>query len=256
MDLIVEITWIYYSLVDPKIDKFVSGKILEEYVNDKFNQQFHKLNTSDPFYEIKLSSIKQQLNEGLAENVNKANVITISVNPKEYLEKFEDLSINKKHKGIKKGTRGMTFDAYCSKLASITEFYDNQIKPTKKVEQKRFQIINDAMQMNTVSKIQFGQLNDKRFYFPNRIVSLPFGHFLFDELRKEKTQNRKIHLQIKERKWDLMKKENEVLNKNERLSVLCQIINGCPKLYLLNKDFWTFSFLQSTKEYIISNLWR
>ena len=55
----------YYSLVDPKIDKFVSGKILEEYVNDKFNQQSHKLNTSDPFYEIKFSTIKQQLNEGL-----------------------------------------------------------------------------------------------------------------------------------------------------------------------------------------------
>ena len=426
----------YYSLVDPKIDKFVSGKILEEYVYDKFNQQSHKLNTSDPFYEIKFSTIKQQLNEGLeaaksleakrkkqkrkltlvdytdrmseanqktnvksmtefdqeqsnsikavmvkqnpnikittrfisgkmlmfakisiksfvydisdvfmfpdatvrsiyekykiekcyvyqnltdtdstsilfificdmgcivdemiarkivfevmisskilkrldvsddfwaefnvqdkkvkkqvglfeAENVNKANVITISVNPKEYLEEFEDLSINKKHKGIKKGTRGMTFDAYCPKLASITEFFNKQIKPTKKIEQKRFQIINDAMQMNTVSKIQFGQLNDKIFYFPNGIVSLPFGHFLFDVLHKEKTQNRKIHLQIKEKKWDLMKKENEVLNKNERL--LCQIINGCPKLYLLNQDFSTFSFPQSTKEYIISKLWR
>ena len=42
------------------------------------------------------------------------------------------------------------------------------------------------MQMNTVNKIQFGQLNDKRFYFPNGIVSLPFGHFLFDEMRKKK----------------------------------------------------------------------
>ena len=428
----------YYSLVYPKIEKFVSEKILEEYVNDKFNQQFHKLDTSDRYYEIKLSTIKQEFNEGIemvknldskrkkqkrkitlidfpdrmdeanqktniksmiefdqeqsnsikavmvkqnpnvkittrfirgkmlmfakvsiksfvydiidvfmfpdttaksiyekykiekcyvyqnltdtdstsilfificdmgcivdeliarkivfevmisskilkrldvsndfwaefnvqdkkvkkqvglfeAENVNKANVVTISVNPKEYLEEFEDLSINKKHKGIKKGTRGMTFDAYCSKLASITEFFDDQIKPTKKLEQKRFQIINDAMQMNTVSKIQFGQLNDKKFYFPNGIVSLPFGHFLFDELRKKKTQNRKIHLQIKEKKWDFMKKENEVLNKNERLSVLCQIINGCPKLYSLNQDSLSFSFLQSTKEYIITNFWR
>ena len=77
-----------------------------------------------------------------------------------------------------------------------------------KIKQKRFQIINDAMQMNTVNKIQFGQLNDKRFYFPNGIVSLPFGHFLFGELRKERGQNRNIHLQIKERKWELIKKEN------------------------------------------------
>ena len=378
----------YYSLVDPKIDKFVSGKIVEEYVNDKFNQQFHKLDTNDPFYQVKLSSIKQIQKESLeaaknleakrkkqkrkltlidyvdrmhevnqktnvksmiefdqehsnsikavmvrqnpnvkittrfisgkmlmfakvsiksfvydiidvfmfpdeivksiyekynitkcyvyqnltdtdstsilfvficnmrcvvdeliarkiifevmitsknlkrldvsddfwaqfdvqnkkvkkqvglfeTENVDKANVITISVNPKEYLEVFEDLSINKKHKGIKKGARGMNFDAYCSKLASITEYFENQIKPTQKIKQKRFQITDDAMQMKTVNKIQFWQLNDKRFYFPNGIVSLPYGHFLFTVLRKEKNQNRKIHLQIKEKKWDFMKK--------------------------------------------------
>ena len=138
-----------------------------------------------------------------AENVNKANVITIAINPKEYLEEFEDLSINKKHKGIKKGTPGMDFSAYCSKLASITEYFDSQIKPNRaKIKQKRFQVINDAMQMNTVSKIQFGQLNDKRFYFPNGIV----WRFLFNELRKERGQNRKIHLQIREKKWDFMKR--------------------------------------------------
>ena len=73
------------------------------------------------------------------------------------------------------------------------------------------------MQMNTINKIRFGKLNDKRFYFPNGIVSLPFGHSLFNELQKERGQNRKIHLQIKEKKWDFIKKENEILNKNERL---------------------------------------
>ena len=354
----------YYNLVDPKINNFVSGKLIEDYVNDKFNQQFHKLNTNDPFYQIKLSSIKQEQAEGLeaaknleakrkkqkkrttlidyfdrmneanqntniksmiefdpehsnsiqtvlvkqnpnvkvtsrfisvkmlmfakvsiksfvydiidvfvfpdettksiyekykikkcyvyqnltdtdntsilfvficemncvvdeltarkivfevmitskilkrldlsddfwaqfnvqdkklkkqvglfeAENINKANVITIAVNPKEYLEEFEDYSINKKHKGLKKGTRGMNFDAYCSKLASVTEYFDNQIKPTQKIKKKRFQVKNDAMQMRTVNKIQFGQLNDKRFYFANGIVSLPYGHFLLDEI--------------------------------------------------------------------------
>ena len=35
-------------------------------------------------------------------------------------------------------------------------------KPAKN-EQKRFQIINESMQMKSVSKVQFGQLNDKRF---------------------------------------------------------------------------------------------
>ena len=151
----------------------------------------------------------------------------------------------------------MDFSAYCSKLASITEYFDSQIKPNRtKIKQKRFQVINDAMQMNTVNKIQFGQLNDKRFYFPNGIVSLPFGHFLFNELRKERSQNRNIHLQIKEKKWDFIKKENEILNKNERLSVFCQIINGHPTLYTLKSEIPTLPSLISTTDYITSNYWR
>ena len=55
----------YYSLVDPKIDNFVSGKLVEDYVNEKFTNQLHKLDKNDPFYEIKLTSLKQEQQEGL-----------------------------------------------------------------------------------------------------------------------------------------------------------------------------------------------
>ena len=115
--------------------------------------------------------------------------------------------------------------------------------------------MNDAMQMNTVNKIQFGQLNDKRFYFPNGIVSLPFEHFLFNDICKKKTENRNIHLQIKDKKWELIKKENEILNKNERLLVFCQIINGKPILYSLKTQTPTILSLLSTKEYIEKKYW-
>ena len=111
------------------------------------------------------------------------------------------------------------------------------------------------MQMNTVNKIQFGQLNDKRFYFPNGIVSLPFGHFSFNKLRKERSQKRNIHLQIKEKKWEFIKKENEILNKNERLSIFCQIINGMPTLYTIESKTPTLLPLLSTKDYIEKNYW-
>ena len=62
----------YYSLIDPKINDFVSGKLIEDYVNEKFMQQFHKLDVTDPFYQIKLSSLKQEQKEGLeaAKNLN------------------------------------------------------------------------------------------------------------------------------------------------------------------------------------------
>ena len=55
----------YYSLVNPKIDSFVSGKLVGDYVNEKFTNQLHKLDKNDPFYDIKLSSLKQEQQEGL-----------------------------------------------------------------------------------------------------------------------------------------------------------------------------------------------
>ena len=42
--------------------------------------------------------------------------------------------------------------------------------------------------MNSVSKVQFGQLNDKRFYFCDGIVAIPYGHPLLENLRKKKSK--------------------------------------------------------------------
>ena len=49
------------------------------------------------------------------------------------------------------------------------------------------------MQMRSVSKVQFGQLNDKRFYFSNGIIFLPYDHSYLEELRKEKHKHWDIH---------------------------------------------------------------
>ena len=70
----------------------------------------------------------------------------------------------------------------------------------KKIEQKRFQVINESMQMKSVCKVQFGQLNDKRFYFCDGIVSLPFGHPYLEDLRKNKLKYRNIHSVIQTKK--------------------------------------------------------
>ena len=55
----------YYSLVDPKISSFVSGKLIKDYVNNKFTEQFHKLDKNDPFYDVKLASLNQEQKESL-----------------------------------------------------------------------------------------------------------------------------------------------------------------------------------------------
>ena len=109
--------------------------------------------------------LKKQVGLFEIENTDKPNIITIALNPKKYYERFYDHSDNKTHKGLKKSTPGMDFDSYSERLADLNEFSKEFLKKPKKIDQKRFQIINESMQMKSVSKIQLGQLNNKRFFF-------------------------------------------------------------------------------------------
>ena len=62
----------------------------------------------------------------------------------------------------------MDFDAYSNRLSDLTEYFNEFLTIENKVEliqKRRFQVANESMQMKSVSKMQFGELNDKRFYF-------------------------------------------------------------------------------------------
>ena len=89
-------------------------------VSDDFCQQF---NVPD-------KTVKKQVGFYEVESSDSSNVITISVNPKEYFEKYGDKTVNKKHKGLKRGTPGMKFEAYAQCICSLHECCANQ-KPTK-----------------------------------------------------------------------------------------------------------------------------
>ena len=81
----------------------------------------------------------------------------------------------------------MDFDSYSNRLSDLTEYYGAFFKkPAQQIEQKRFQVINESTQMKSVCKVQFGQLNDKRFYFSNGILSLPLRHPYFRRIKKRK----------------------------------------------------------------------
>ena len=110
----------------------------------------------------------------------------------------------------------MDFDSYSNRLLDLTEYYReflNKPNPVQQIEQKRFQFINESMQMKSVSKVEFGQLNDKRFYFSNGIVSLPYGHSLLENLRKHKDKYRNIHNVIQTKKDKFLEEESEVIEK-------------------------------------------
>ena len=111
--------------------------------------------------------------------------------------------------------------------------------------------------MKSVSKVQFRQLNDKRFYFLQGIMPLPFDHPYLEELRKEKHKYRHIHKFIQRKKDDFLKEESKIIGKIPRLNILKQIFGQIPILYELNSDtIFILSGWKTTKELIKNGSWK
>ena len=115
------------------------------------------------------------------------------------------------------------------------------------------------MTMTSVNKVQFASLNDKRYYFSDGIVSLPFGHPSLKEVRDYKNVFSKIHMVIAKEK-DKILYENRVLNDNERLRILRSIFSQPITYYTLktnntycdkNKKF----DYTPTRDYILNSQW-
>ena len=101
-----------------------------------------RLDTSDEFFDqffCRNKSTKKQVGLYDVESIDNANLVTIAVNPKEYIEIFKNKEINKKHKGVKKPTPGMNFESFASRIMDVREYTYSQ-KKAKAVKQMRFQL--------------------------------------------------------------------------------------------------------------------
>ena len=177
-----------------------------------------RLDTSDEFCEQFLcrnEKTKKQVGLYEVESVDNANLVTIAVNPKEY-EIFKNKAINKKHKCIKKSTPGMNFESFASRIMDIKEYTWSQKVPAK-LRQMRFQIKNTNMRLTSVNRTQFAGLNDKQYYLPDGITSLPYGHFLMSEMKEKKKQYKLTQNVIMKIKDDLIREESKIFAKCERL---------------------------------------
>ena len=111
--------------------------------------------------------------------------------------------------------------------------------------------------MNSISKVPFGQLNDKRFYLCDGIVSLPQDHPLLENLRNKKLKYRNIHSVIQNKKEKFLQEESEVIKEITRLDIIRQIYNKIPYLYELHSDTNCISLgWKPTKEYIKNGSWK
>ena len=225
------------------------------------SEVLQRLDTSHDFwkkYNVQNKAKKKEMGLFEIENIDNANICTIAVNPKEYFEKFKNKNINKKHKGVRKNTKGMDFQRYANRIKDLRMDLNNEEKQ-EKVIQKRFQVKNTEMVMTSSNKVKFAQLNDKRYYFSDGIVSLPFGHPLLNNIRNYKKSLKDIKDVIEKEKEKLLKDENEVIANHERLSILRTIYSQPFKYYTLRKNNLyiptTGNSFISTKKYILNSHW-
>ena len=80
-------------------------------------------------FKIKIKK-KKQVGFYEVKNIESTNILTITIDSKEYFEENKDFSINKKHKGLRKITPGMDFEACAERIATLHE-YCFESKPKK-----------------------------------------------------------------------------------------------------------------------------
>ena len=94
-----------------------------------------------------------------------------------------------------------------------------------------------------IEKNKFSQINDKKFYFPNAIVSLPFSHCTLKELDKyKKKKGSKTESYFFKKRQKLLDLERDALTKCSRFEILDRILlqsfkvvhKNDPTTYLYN----------------------
>ena len=191
---------------------------------DKSNEFWRKFNVHCP-------QDKKVLGLDEVKHIDDPCYVTLAVNPKEYFEYFKSGTCNKKHKGIKKGSPGMDYENYAERIKPLIDF-ETYNKPKADIKDVvRIFVKKGKMATHKIKKSKFSQLNDKRFYFPNAIVSLPFGHLALreiDEYKKDKGQ--RIEKYFWAEKEKLLELEKSALKNTLRINFLNNILKQIPKI--------------------------
>ena len=116
----------------------------------KENKILHRFYTSHKFWEkfsVRDKSLKKKFGYYSIENIDDPCLVTVAVNLREYLETFESVKINKKHKGLRKGARGMEFENYSEKINSVQEIETFGQLTQDKQKQNRFSVKSNEMML-------------------------------------------------------------------------------------------------------------
>ena len=103
----------------------------------------------------------------------------------------------------------MEFEDYAKRINLIREMETFRQLPKEKPKQNRFTIKSNQMVLEETEKSKFSQINYKRYYFIDGIVSLPFSHPFLKEIvdfKREKKQKIEAFLQQEKHQLTQMEK--------------------------------------------------
>ena len=85
----------------------------------------------------------------------------------------------------------MEYNNYAERIKPLFDFNTYKMPKPDVKNVVRISVKKGEMTTHMIKKNKFSQFNNKRFYFPNGIISLPFGHIYLnetDKYQKEKGQ--------------------------------------------------------------------
>ena len=148
----------------------------------KASEIYERFDSSHKFWDIfraRKERKRKKLQYYEIENIDNPCVLTLVVNPKEYLGLLKDRYLNKKRRDIKKGSSGLGFETFTQRIKSLVNLDTFEKPPHDKKQILRLTVVageNSEKKKNNVTKSKFSQLNDKRLYFPDGILSSLFHH--------------------------------------------------------------------------------
>ena len=121
------------------------------------------------------------------------------------------------------------------RIRSLVNFNTFLKSPHNRNKVSGLTVIAGEMVKGTVRKNKFSVLNDKRFYFPDGVVSSPFYHPVVAETDNFKQKRGKKSKNISGRKKELFKMEKKSLRNHPRLYLYHQILTSTPKTFNISQ---------------------
>ena len=120
----------------------------------------------------------------------------------------------------------MEYSSYANRIKSLVNFDTFEKLPAEYKDVARFSVKKGKMVKAVVTKTKFSQLNDKRFYFPDGVLSLPYDHPSLSEMDNFKSQKgHKIEKYFWQEKYKLPQMEKKSFKKYTKTRALSSNLN-------------------------------